>query len=245
MLCLTVPFTSAAVQPPGENKPRPQLPSQVGDAKFTTKGIVKNLQRRFKLDVFLLCIQLSLPPCCRLLHQRTAVLFPRTLQRGKVCKVYTWVTTRAQSYYVQLLTRVHCLVPQAFPEGNLEDVERRGPEQTDGVLSCSAGPHLLRAGQPQSKTDQWCSASRYSLQSSSRKRSSSLHPTSNAVFWKRRAHCLDWSVCHGSELYCHGTVTPVKLRRHPVFNVCNDGGFSGWQWSGVLLHRRPSASPSF
>lgn len=58
---------------------------------------------------------------------------------------------------------MYFVLPQAFSEGNLKDVERRGPEQVDCMLTGAARPYILRAGQPQSKTDQWYSVLHYSL----------------------------------------------------------------------------------
>lgn len=46
---------------------------------------------------------------------------------------------------------VFLFFPQAFFAGDAEDVERRGPEPPDRLLPGAAGPHLLRAGQPQGK----------------------------------------------------------------------------------------------
>jgi len=45
-----------------------------------------------------------------------------------------------------------CVFLQAFPARDAEDVECGGSESSDGLLSGAAGTHILRAGEPQSKS---------------------------------------------------------------------------------------------
>lgn len=208
LLCLTVPFPSAAVQPPGENKPRPQLPSQVGAASLCDGS--PSLQHKATWRTFKGILNLMCSCCVSSSHcLRAAAFYIRGLlsffqgryneaKYGKSSN--TSETTLAQSYFVQLVTQVQCLVPQAFSEGNLEDVQRRRPEQTDGVLSGSAWPHLLRAGQPQGKTDQW-----YTLYVN---HCSTAAGQTEGILFRLISVQEEWNI-----------LEEVKLRNHPVCNV--------------------------
>lgn len=139
-------MSSSALQPPGENKPRPQLSCKVSGIVYLWSSCLEG--RTVVKMLILLCF--SAPTACVLLPStsgdffhsfKDAIMRPSTVKLNKHQEVDP----------VRVSKRPPTFVLQALPQGNPEDVQRWGSEPTHCLLAGSAGPHLLRTGKPQSK----------------------------------------------------------------------------------------------